>query len=70
MWHLVQYKAGMHCSGDLDVLPANSVVATNNFWALGATQVVLIDPFPGTNHSGCAIPALEAAKAWFDTFRH
>jgi hypothetical protein len=59
-----------HCSGDLDVLPANSVVATNNFWALGATQVQLIDPKPGANHTDCAIPSLEAAKAWFDTLKH
>jgi hypothetical protein len=58
-----------HCSGDLDVLPANSVVATNNFWALGATQVRLIDPQPGADHSSCAIPSLEAAKTWFDTLK-
>jgi hypothetical protein len=59
-----------HCSGDQDVLPANSVVATNNFWALGATQVQLIDPQPGANHSTCAIPALVAAKLWFDALKH
>jgi hypothetical protein len=45
------------------------VVATNNFWALGATQVRLIDPQPGADHSSCAIPSLEAAKAWFDTLK-
>jgi pimeloyl-ACP methyl ester carboxylesterase len=59
-----------HCSGDLDVLPANSQVAYNSFHAQGASQVQLIDPQPGADHSGCAIPSLEAAKAWFDTLRH
>jgi hypothetical protein len=59
-----------HCSGDLDVLPANSQVAYNSFHAQGASQVQLIDPQPGADHSGCAIPSLEAAKAWFDTLKH
>ncbi|MGD0091392.1 MAG: hypothetical protein ABSE73_15855, partial [Planctomycetota bacterium] len=58
-----------HCSGDLDVLPANSQVAYNSFHAQGASQVQLIDPQPGADHSGCAIPSLEAAKAWFDTLK-
>jgi hypothetical protein len=52
------------------VLPANSQVAYSNFVALGATNVQVIDPSPGANHSGCAIPALEAAKTWFDTLKH
>jgi len=59
-----------HCSGDTDVLPANSQVAYNSFKAQGASQVQLIDPQPGADHSACAIPALEAAKAWFDTLKH
>jgi hypothetical protein len=59
-----------HCSGDQDVLPANSQVAYSNFVAQGASQVQLIDPMPGADHSGCAIPALTAAKAWFDTLKH
>ncbi|MCX6923469.1 MAG: hypothetical protein NT154_09720 [Verrucomicrobia bacterium] len=59
-----------HCSGDLDVLPANSQVAYNSFQAQGASQVQLIDPQPGADHSSCAIPSLEAAKAWFDTLKH
>ena len=59
-----------HCSGDLDVLPANSQVAYSNFVALGSTNVQVIDPSPGADHSGCVIPALEAAKAWFDTLKH
>jgi hypothetical protein len=59
-----------HCSGDLDVLPANSQVAYDSFHAQGAAQVAPpIDPQPGADHSGCAIPSLEAAKAWFDTFK-
>jgi hypothetical protein len=59
-----------HCSGDQDVLPANSQVAYNSFQAQGVSQVLLIDPLPGADHSGCAIPSLEAAKAWFDTLKH
>ncbi|HVM46920.1 MAG TPA: hypothetical protein VMU04_02785, partial [Candidatus Acidoferrum sp.] len=59
-----------HCSGDLDVLPANSQVAYSNFVALGATNVQLIDPSPGADHTTCAIPALEAAEAWFNTLKH
>jgi hypothetical protein len=59
-----------HCSGDLDVLPANSQVAYSNFVALGATNVQVIDPSPGANHSGCAIPALEAAEGWFNMLKH
>ena len=58
-----------HCSGDQDVLPANSQVAYSNFVAQGASQVQLIDPMPGADHSGCVIPALTAAKAWFDTLK-
>jgi hypothetical protein len=58
-----------HCSGDLDVLPANSQVAYSNFVARGATDVQVIDPMPGANHNDCAIPALAAAKAWFDTLK-
>jgi len=58
-----------HCSGDHDVLPANSQIAYSNFVAQGASQVQLIDPKPGADHSGCVIPALTAAKAWFDTLK-
>ena len=58
-----------HCSGDQDVLPANSQVAYSNFVAQGASQVQLIDPMPGADHSDCVIPALTAAKAWFDTLK-
>ena len=59
-----------HCSGDQDVLPANSQVAYSNFVARGAAQVQLIDPMPGADHTSCAIPALTAAKGWFDTLKH
>ncbi|MGA2865148.1 MAG: lipase family protein [Verrucomicrobiota bacterium] len=58
-----------HCSGDLDVDPANSQVALASFHALGATQVELIDPQPGADHSGCAQPSLLQAKAWFDSLK-
>ena len=59
-----------HCSGDMDVLPANSQVAYSNFVARGATDVQVVDPSPGADHSGCVIPALEAAEAWFNTLKH
>jgi hypothetical protein len=59
-----------HCSGDLDVLPANSQVAYSNFVARGATNVQVIDPSPGANHNDCAIPALQAAEVWFNTLKH
>jgi hypothetical protein len=59
-----------HCNGDQDVLFANSVVATNSFVAQGATQVQLWDPLPTADHSGCVIPSLVAAKAWFGTYKH
>ena len=68
-WKPVAPTRLYHCSGDLDVLPANSQVAYNSFHAQGASQVQLIDPQPGADHSGCAIPSLEAAKAWFDTLK-
>jgi hypothetical protein len=58
-----------HCSGDHDVLPANSQVAYSSFQAQGASQVQLIDPKPGADHGGCIIPSLTAAKAWFDTLK-
>jgi hypothetical protein len=51
------------------VLPENSQVAYSNFLAQGSA-VQLIDPLPGADHSGCVIPALAAAKAWFDTLKH
>jgi hypothetical protein len=69
-WKPVAPTRLYHCSGDLDVLPANSQVAYNSFQAQGASQVQLVDPQPGADHSGCAIPSLEAAKAWFDTLKH
>jgi hypothetical protein len=58
-----------HCSGDHDVLPANSQVAYSNFLARGAAQVQLIDPYPGADHGGCVIPSLAAAKTWFDSLK-
>jgi hypothetical protein len=69
-WKPVAPMRLYHCSGDLDVLPANSQVAYNSFLTQGAAQVQLLDPQPGADHSACAIPSLAAAKAWFDTFKH
>lgn len=58
-----------HCSGDEDVVPANSQVAYAAFRAAGATQVELVDPEPGADHGECVEPSLLAAKAWFDSLR-
>jgi hypothetical protein len=57
-----------HCSGDQDVIVANSQVAAAAFQASGATNAVWIDPLPGANHGGCSQPSLIAAKLWFDSF--
>jgi hypothetical protein len=70
-WKPVAPMQLFHCSGDQDVLPANTQVAYSNFVAQGALQVLPpIDPMPGASHTDCAIPALVAAKTWFDTFKH
>ncbi len=58
-----------HCSGDQDVIPANSQVAYAAFQTAGATQVELLDPRPGGTHGECAEPSLLAARAWFDSLR-
>jgi pimeloyl-ACP methyl ester carboxylesterase len=58
-----------HCAADDNVAFANSQVALNSFHKQGAAQVQLIDPMPTANHTGCALPALKAAKDWFDTLR-
>ena len=59
-----------HCSGDHDVVPANSQVAYQSFLARGATQVEFVDKLPGAGHGDCVLPSLLDAKAWFDTLRH
>jgi hypothetical protein len=58
-----------HCSGDEDVLPANSVVARDRFTAAGVSGVLLVDPSAGADHGDCVEPALLAAKAWFDSLK-
>jgi len=68
-WRPIAPMRLYHCSGDLDVLPANSQVAYSNFLARGATQVQLLDPMPGGDHPTCVIPALTAAQTWFETLK-
>lgn len=58
-----------HCSGDQDVLPANSQVALQWFQAAGASQVQFFDVLPGASHGDCAEPSLIDAKTWFDSLR-
>lgn len=56
-----------HCSGDLTVPPANSRTAYDAFVSNGAAAVSIVDPQPGADHGGCALPSLSAAKTWFDS---
>lgn len=58
-----------HCGGDQDVIFANSIVATNSFAELGATNVTLVVPSATATHGGCVMPSLLQAKAWFDSLR-
>jgi hypothetical protein len=57
-----------HCSGDQDVLFANTQVAWESFRSRGA-QVALLNPVPGGDHGDCAMPSLLEAKAWFDSMK-
>jgi hypothetical protein len=58
-----------HCSGDQDVVFANSQVALTSFHDRGATQVTLTNTVPGGDHGDCVLPSLLDAKAWFDSLR-
>jgi len=58
-----------HCSGDQDVIFANSQAAWRSFHDRGATQVELIDPLPGADHGGCVAPAILQVRSWFDSLR-
>ncbi|MCB1125470.1 MAG: hypothetical protein KDM81_03165 [Verrucomicrobiae bacterium] len=58
-----------HCSGDQDVPFANTVVAYESFLSQGATQVEMINPVSGANHSGCVEPSLRSALDWFQSLR-
>jgi len=58
-----------HCSGDQDVVVANTQVALASFQAQGVTNVVWIDTLPAADHGGCSQPSLLAAKLWFDSFK-
>jgi hypothetical protein len=57
-----------HCSGDRDVPPQNSVVARDQFVSRGA-DATLADPLPGADHGDCVLPAMLAAKQWFDSLK-
>ena len=67
-WKPVEPMHLYHCSGDQDVLPANSQVASNSFHAQGV-DVQLIDPQPGASHGDCVVPSLAGAKTWFDSLK-
>jgi hypothetical protein len=68
-WRPVAPMRLYHCAADQDVIAANSQVAYTSFQALGATQVMLFDPAPTADHSGCAKPSFLLVKAWFDSLR-
>ncbi|MBK9138127.1 MAG: hypothetical protein IPM17_05095 [Verrucomicrobia bacterium] len=57
-----------HCSGDRDVPPQNSAVAHAAFVSRGA-DATLWDPRPGADHGDCVLPAMLAAKVWFDSLK-
>ncbi|HOX55920.1 MAG TPA: alpha/beta fold hydrolase [Candidatus Paceibacterota bacterium] len=68
-WKPVAPMQLYHCGADADVLYANSQVAYSNFVARGAAQVLLINPVPSADHSGCFVPSLSGAKVWFDSLK-
>lgn len=57
-----------HCTGDKDVLYANSEVALSRLRANGAKSVELFNGGP-MDHGGCVTYALLGAKAWFDLLK-
>lgn len=60
----------IHCRGDEIVSFKNSQTAFDNFIANGAGGFVeLIDPVSTGSHATCAIPAVLAAKVWFDSLK-
>lgn len=58
-----------HCAGDRTVPQINSVIARNQFHTNGATQVLLIDPFPAGDHGSGAPYCFVSAKTWFDSLK-
>jgi hypothetical protein len=58
-----------HCTGDQDVVFANSQAALESFRAHGTAQVELIEPLAGGDHGTCVEPSMLHAKAWFDSLR-
>ncbi len=69
-WRPVAPLRLFHSAGDTTVPYSNSVIARNTFHTNGATQVLLVDPYPAGNHSTGALPCFIAAKNWFETFRN
>ena len=57
-----------HCTGDQDVLYANSEVALARLRANGGKSVELVNRGP-MDHGGCVISALLGAKEWFDSLK-
>lgn len=57
-----------HCTGDQDVLYANSEVALARLRANGGKSVELVNSGP-MDHGGCVISALLGAKEWFDSLK-
>ncbi len=68
-WRPIAPMRLYHCGGDQDVGFANSIVATNSFAELGATNVTLVEPSATFDHGDCVLPSLLQAKAWFDSLK-
>ena len=60
-----------YCAGDIDVPPANALVAYQSFTNSGACCVSLIDPgYPQKlDHQSGYVPSVLAAKQWFDSLK-
>ena len=58
-----------HCHSDTTVFYANSEVALASFHNRGATNILLIDPYPQGTHSSGSSYCFLAAFQWFETLK-
>jgi pimeloyl-ACP methyl ester carboxylesterase len=58
-----------YCTADEQVKAENSIIAYNNFKALGANNIKLLDAGKKYGHVNCAIFASMYSKFYFDSFR-
>ncbi len=67
-WSSVAPIRMFHCNGDVTVPIANSEKALASFTGKGITNVSLVNPLEGGTHATCIVPAIIAAKEWFNGF--